>query len=205
MILCEITKSSIMFFIENLSSLYFNTYIVYNYRSNTSIHWNQENVINNFKPSRTKPRYAEFYLFGVFRPTREFDVTFTGEGLQILTSVRHSRQLSIEGSLKRHTYCDTGHTFIMVFSEDPWLSHLLPSVWQWSCHMSVFYDLGLSRLGFEHPTFRLRCKRSNPLRHRSGRYAEKITHNKSQYNRMLVSTSRKYTCLYLTMRLENWY
>ena len=30
----------------------------------------------------------------------------------------------------------------------------------------ISYDLGLSRLGFEHPTFRLRGERSNPLRHR---------------------------------------
>ena len=42
--------------------------------------------------------------------------------------------LSSEGSLAYHTYCDTGHPFIMVISEDPWHSHLLPSVWQWSCH-----------------------------------------------------------------------
>ena len=34
----------------------------------------------------------------------------------------------------------------------PWHSHLSPSVWQGSCP-SCFYDLGLSRLGFEHPTF----------------------------------------------------
>ena len=27
---------------------------------------------------------------------------------------------------------------------------------------NCFYDLGLSRLRFEHPTFRLRCQRSNP-------------------------------------------
>ena len=33
---------------------------------------------------------------------------------------------------------------------------------------TCFYDLGLSRLGFEHPTFRLRGQRSNPLRHRRG-------------------------------------
>ena len=33
---------------------------------------------------------------------------------------------------------------------------------------TCFDDLGLSRLGFEHPTFRLWCKRSNPLRHRVG-------------------------------------
>ena len=33
-----------------------------------------------------------------------------------------------------HTYFDTGHPFIMFISEDPWHSHLLLSVWQWSCH-----------------------------------------------------------------------
>ena len=32
--------------------------------------------------------------------------------------------------------------------------------------LPVFYDLGLSRLGSDHPTFCLRGKRSNPLRHR---------------------------------------
>ena len=34
--------------------------------------------------------------------------------------------------------------------------------------LPVFYDLGLSRLGFEHQTFRLRGQRSNPLCHRRG-------------------------------------
>ena len=28
-----------------------------------------------------------------------------------------------------HTYCDMGHPFIMVISEDLWHSHLLPNVW----------------------------------------------------------------------------
>ena len=31
---------------------------------------------------------------------------------------------------------------------------------------TCFYELGLSRLGFEHPIFILRGERSNPLRHR---------------------------------------
>ena len=31
---------------------------------------------------------------------------------------------------------------------------------------TCFHNLGLSRLEFEHPTFRLRVQRSNPLRHR---------------------------------------
>ena len=33
---------------------------------------------------------------------------------------------------------------------------------------TYFYDLGLSRLRFEHPNFRLRGQCSNPLRHRRG-------------------------------------
>ena len=54
--------------------------------------------------------------------------------LQILTYAQHSWPVSSEGSLTCHTYCDTGLPFIMVISEDPWHSHLLPSVWQWNCH-----------------------------------------------------------------------
>ena len=46
------------------------------------------------------------------------DVTFTGEGLQILTYTRNLLPSSIEGSLACRTYCDKGHLFIMVFSED---------------------------------------------------------------------------------------
>ena len=37
-----------------------------------------------------------------------------------------------------HTHCDTGLPFIMVISENPWHSHLLPVVWQWSCHYLFF-------------------------------------------------------------------
>ena len=62
------------------------------------------------------------------------DVTITGEGLQILTYAGHSWSLSSEGSLAFHTYCDTGHPFIMIITDDPWHSHLLSRVWQWSFH-----------------------------------------------------------------------
>ena len=50
------------------------------------------------------------------------------------------------------TYCDTEHLFISVISEDPWHSHLLSSVGSGTV-TTCFYDLGLSPLGFEHPTF----------------------------------------------------
>ena len=62
------------------------------------------------------------------------DVIIAGEGLQIFTYARNSWPLSSEGSLTCHAHCDTGLPFIMVISEDPWHSHLMPSVWQWSCH-----------------------------------------------------------------------
>ena len=39
-----------------------------------------------------------------------------------------SALMGFEGSLTCHTYCDTNQSFIMVISEDPWHSHLLPSV-----------------------------------------------------------------------------
>ena len=88
-----------------------------------------------------------FVCFGVFHPYG--DVTIASEGLQILTYARHSWPLSSECSLACHTYGDTGHPFIMVISKDPWHSHLLPSVCQWSSH-SLFYDLlGLSRPGID--------------------------------------------------------
>ena len=62
------------------------------------------------------------------------DVTIAGEGLQNLTYARYSLPFSSEGSLTCQTHCDTRLPSKMVISEDPWHSHLLPSVWQWSCH-----------------------------------------------------------------------
>ena len=40
----------------------------------------------------------------------------------------------------------------MVISKDPWYSHLLPRIQQWSV-TTCFNDLGLSQPGFKHPTF----------------------------------------------------
>ena len=61
-----------------------------------------------------------FFVCGFTSHTRIFHsyiygdhmVTITGEGLQILTHIRHSWPLSVEGSLACHTNCDTGHSFI---------------------------------------------------------------------------------------------
>ena len=89
-----------------------------------------------------------------------------GEGLKMLTYPRHLWLLSSDDSLACHTYvyCVMGHPFIMVISEDPWHSRLLQRVWQ-CCHY-LFLRLKV----FEHPNFRLRGERANPLCHRCGPY-----------------------------------
>ena len=74
------------------------------------------------------------FVWSLSSHSRIVHVTFAGEGLQILTYARHSRPLCSKCSSTCHTYCDTGLPFIMVISENPWHSHLLPKVWQWSCH-----------------------------------------------------------------------
>ena len=54
-------------------------------------------------------------LFGCFRPTRKYftngEITIANERLQMLTYARH-------------IFCDTGHLFIIVISEDPSPSHV---------------------------------------------------------------------------------
>ena len=88
------------------------------------------------------------------------DVTITGEGLQILTYTRHSRPLSSGGSLACHSYCETGHL--------------------WSCHY-LFLQLRSVAAEFIHPTFRLRCQRSNPLLHRRGGHGLRMSAKDSSH------------------------
>ena len=102
------------------------------------------NILSQGRVESQAPQFSSFiflFIFCVFLLTmggggsshyRIFhsygDVTITGEGLQSLTYMctRHSWSLNSKGSLMCHTY--TGHSFIMVISEDPCHSHLLPSV-----------------------------------------------------------------------------
>ena len=60
--------------------------------------------------------------------------TLPVKGWKFCFCAQHSLPLSNEGCLACHTYCNTGHPFIIAISEDPWHLHLLPSIWQWSYH-----------------------------------------------------------------------
>ena len=104
---------------------------------------------------QSKGREKNFCL-GVFVPFENFSLIWrrhhyrwTAANLELYSALMVIKQWFF---LACHTFCDTEHPLIMVISEDPWHWHLLPSV------TSCFIDLGLSRLGFKHPTFRMRNK-----------------------------------------------
>ena len=63
------------------------------------------------------------------------------------------------GFLTCRTHCDTGLPFIMFISDDPWHSHLLLSVRQWSCHY-LFLRLRSVATGDWIPISRMRGERS---------------------------------------------
>ena len=94
--------------------------------------------------------WRDFLFLGLSSHSRIFhsygDVTITGEGLQILTHARHSWPLSSEDSLACHTYCDTGHPFIMVISENPSCSHLLPTFGIKSVNIYMYFPCTFEKL-----------------------------------------------------------
>ena len=78
------------------------------------------------------------FMFVVFRLTREF---FTHLGTSPLPWRGANFDLcSALMAIEQWVFFSVphvmwhGHPFLMVISEDPWHSHLMPSVWQWSCH-----------------------------------------------------------------------
>ena len=96
-----------------------------------------------------------FFLWSFSSHSKNFhsfgDVTIAGEGLQILTYAQSFCPLSSGSSLACHTYCDMGHPSSPRTCDTLTLCRAFGS---WAV-TACFYDLGLSRLGFEHPTFRL--------------------------------------------------
>ena len=77
----------------------------------------------------------------------------------------------------------------VVISEDPW--HIYCPAFGSGAVTTCFYDLGLSRLGFDHPTFCLRGQRSNPLLHRRGVIILRFYLRLTMKNLMILQTSCK--------------
>ena len=94
-----------------------------------------------------------FVCFGFFCPTPYGDVAINDERMQILTYTRHSWPF-----FSMNWNCDTGHPVITVISGDSSCQAFISgAVTTW------FKDVCLSRLGFEHTTFRMWVERSNAL------------------------------------------
>ena len=116
-------------------------------------------------------RGGSFCLFvRVSRPTREFLIYMETSPLSVKGS-KFWPMLCTNGHwagvfVTCHTYCDTGHPF--------YNDHLRGSVppthiaerYGSGAVSNCFYDLGLSRRGFKHPTFGLWHEHSDQLRHR---------------------------------------
>ena len=107
-----------------------------------------------------------FVFFFCFCPTQKFFTCMEtsplpGKGCKFLPMLgTHGHwSSSIEGSFACHTYCDTRYPFITVISEDP-CTKTYCRAFSSGAVTTCFYDLGMSRLGFEHLTFRLRGQRS---------------------------------------------
>ena len=112
-------------------------------------------------------------LFWVFRPTGEF-FTYMETSPLLVKGCKFWPMLGTYGHwavrvlLACHTYCDTGHPFIMVISEEPWHSHLLPSVWQLGCHY-LFLRFKPVATAIRTPNIPLAGELSNRLCHLRGR------------------------------------
>ena len=110
------------------------------------------------------------------------DVTIAGEGRQVLTCARHSWPLSSEGS---SIAIPTVTRAIRLLWSSPRTRDTHNYWWAFTSGVATtcFLPLGLSRLGFKHPTFRLWGERSNPLSHHRGAlsygrsYKKKIGNN----------------------------
>ena len=57
------------------------------------------------------------------------------------------------------------------------------------------FDLGLSRMGFEHPTFQVWCKRSDRLRHRRG-----FIHRVSTIYTVYITVTHRALTLYIIVK-----
>ena len=111
---------------------------------------------------------AKWYVLNIrfvcLHPNREFFTHMDTSPLPVkgckLTYTRHSWPLDSEGSLACHTYCDTGHPFIILRD-----THTCCRAFSSGAVTTCFYDLVLTRLGFERTSFRVRGQRSNLLLH----------------------------------------
>ena len=90
------------------------------------------------------------------------DVTITGKVVLFSTFSRHSWPWSSEGSVECHSYCITGHPFIILWTSPRNCdTHTCCRAFGSGAVTTCFNDLVLSRTRFEHSIFCMRGERSH--------------------------------------------
>ena len=108
----------------------------------------------------------------VFRPIREFFIPMETsplpvKGCKVWPLFGTHDHWAVRVVWRATSYCDTEHPFLLVISDDPWHSHLLPSVFAVELSLLVFTTRSVATV-IQTPNFRLRGDCSNPMRHRRG-------------------------------------
>ena len=91
-----------------------------------------------------KCMFSKRNLLRYLRPTREFFTHMETSPLPV-KGCKFWHMLSTHGHWAVRFLNSVPHLlwhqFRMVIFEDPWHSHLLPSVWQWSCHYLFLWQV----------------------------------------------------------------
>ena len=99
-----------------------------------------------------------FFIFEVFLLTRKFFTHMETLPLPVkgckFCPMLGTRAIEQWRFFSVPHFCDKEHPFIMVITENPWHSHLLPSVWQWSCNF-LFLRLSSVAAGIRIPNLPL--------------------------------------------------
>ena len=115
------------------------------------------------------------FLFRVLRPTQFF--TYMESSPLPITSLRFSLLLGTQ-AMEQWGFFSVSHLLWNRASPRTRDTHICCRAIGSGIVTTCFNDLGLSQLGFEHPTFRMRGKRSNRLRHHDSPFVKESTSTK---------------------------
>ena len=102
------------------------------------------------------PKKVKFSFLVLFMCLFGSLLSHNSEGCKCFTYIRYYWSLSRVCSFERHTFCDTGHSFVNMSSPKTHDTHTCYRALSSGDVTTCFNDFGSSRPGFEHPTFLMR-------------------------------------------------
>ena len=138
-------------------------------------------------------------LIGVFVP---FEIS-SFKWRQICTHIRHLWSFSIEGSFTVYpTYVTRNIRLQWSSPMTRYTQTYCRSLSNGAVTACMLKRLGMSRPNFENPTFRMRCERSNRMRHRRDYKVDsvKMQHNYVHMRLVYVNVQQNYVYLYMQLQ-----